>query len=81
MAIPAGAFAWVAVDLTAACVAVGADEPPGVESLTWHPEDGWQAVDGQALVSPVECSEKESTIPAPVGSATASFNTTEGEGS
>lgn len=75
VAIPAGAFAWVGVDLDKACVAMGADEPPGVESLTWHPEDGWQAIDGQALVSPVECGEKAPTIPAPVVSATASFDT------
>jgi hypothetical protein len=54
--IPRGSFAWVARDLDGGCNAVGAEGSTGVESLLWRPDgSGWQAIEGQALLSPVEC--------------------------
>lgn len=54
--VAAGSFVWVARDLDGSCAAVGAEEAAGVESLLWRPDgSGWQAIEGQALLSPVDC--------------------------
>lgn len=54
--VAGGSFVWVARDLDGSCAAVGAEEAAGVESLLWRPDgSGWQAIEGQALLSPVDC--------------------------